>query len=78
MATVNRFDYVKYDEWSTAMQAKFKEQFQVLEAIAEKHLINGRAKSLLLTSLEEAYMWCGKAIRDQQPTNVIQEDRNNG
>ncbi len=61
----NRFDYVKYDEHAVTQQQEFKGQFQELEKMT-KALITGRAKSLIMTKLEEAYMWVGKAIRDDQ------------
>ena len=61
----NRFDYVKYDEQAQKQQECFKQKFQDLEKIAEG-LKPGRAQSLVLTKLEEAYMWVGKAIRDDQ------------
>lgn len=60
-----RFSYVKYDEASVKNQEAFKKQFELLEIMADT-LPNGRAKSCLLTHLEEAYMWVGKAIRDEQ------------
>lgn len=60
-----RFDYVKYDQKAADQQATFKQRFEALEAqLAE--LKYGRAKALVLTKLEEAYMWVGKAIRDEQ------------
>ncbi len=62
---MSRFDYVAYDATATAQQAALKEQFQAVEA-----LVNGlgptRGQALVLTKLEEAYMWAGKAIRDGQ------------
>ena len=63
-----RFDYVKYDELATSTQAEFKRMFQNLEGFADAILKHGRAKALVLTKLEEAYMWVGKAIRDDQIT----------
>lgn len=74
----NRFDYVKYTELSVAKQNEFKEKFIELESLIEKYLDDGRAKSLVLTKLEEAYMWVGKSIRDSQPDKTLQEDRTNG
>jgi hypothetical protein len=62
-----RFDYVRYDEHHTKLQSEFKETATKLEEQIEQ-LEPGRAKSLALTSLEECYMWIGKAIRDQQIT----------
>jgi len=61
-----RFSYVKYDKISQDKQQVFKEMFERIESYAEAVLKDSRPKSLLLTSLEEAYMWTGKAIRDEQ------------
>ena len=60
-----RFSYVRYDAEATTTQEAFKQKFEELETMAEL-LKDGRAKSLFLTALEEAYMWTGKAIRDEQ------------
>ena len=60
-----RFDYIKYNETTAALQQAFKEKFVDLESSIEA-LKPGRAKALCLTALEEAYMWVGKALRDQQ------------
>lgn len=60
-----RFDYVKYDERSKVNQETFKKHFENLELVVDA-LPDSRAKSLVLTHLEEAYMWTGKAIRDAQ------------
>lgn len=61
-----RFSYVKYDEIAVKKQERLRYMFEDLEKEAEVLLPNGRAKSLFLTHLEEAYMWTGKAIRDEQ------------
>lgn len=63
--TSRRFDYVKYDETAAAEQAGFKELFSGLAGMVEDRLSPGRATSLALTKLEEAYMWVGKALRDE-------------
>lgn len=60
-----RFSYVKYDNSSAAQQAVMRIAFEEIERLVDT-LDNGRAKSLVYTSLEEAYMWVGKAIRDAQ------------
>lgn len=76
----NRFDYVKYDETALKKQVEAKTLCQKLEHFAETNLPNGRAKSLVFTKLEEAYMWIGKAIRDEQVVErsaELQEERNN-
>ncbi len=61
-----RFDYVKYDDQATDTQSNFKMAFVALESMVEGLLTKGRAQALVLTKLEEAYMWVGKAIRDEQ------------
>lgn len=79
---MNRFDYVKYDETAEKQQAIFKEAFQILEKWVSEIFQDGRAKSLVFTKLEEAYMWVGKGIRDEQIARngsaPLQEERNNG
>lgn len=62
---MSRFDHVKYDDVAMAKQADAKDLFTEVET-AINTLADGRSKSLALTSLEEAYMWVGKAIRDEQ------------
>lgn len=61
-----RFSYIKYDLTSISHQQAFKELFERLESLANGLLVDGRPKALLMTALEEAYMWTGKAIRDAQ------------
>jgi hypothetical protein len=80
---MNRFDYVKYDELAQRDQDVFKTRFVELAEVVEVALMDGRAKSLVLTKLEEAYMWVGKAIRDRQIARSggiapLQEERKNG
>lgn len=62
---MSRFDYVKYDDIANEQQIAFKKKAQELEALIDQ-LVGGRARSLAFTSLEETYMWIGKAIRDEQ------------
>ena len=77
---MTRFDYVKYDEQAKKIQADFKECFAQLSSAVEKVLSSPRAKALVLTKLEEAYMWLGKGIRDDQlgrnPETLPEEERN--
>ena len=62
----NRFDYIQYDEQATAEQERFKAAFKNIEEMVDLYLISPRAKALVHTNLEQAYMWVGKAIRDDQ------------
>ena len=62
---MSRFDYVKYDEKAQGLQETIKARFMGVEVQIDR-LPEGRAKSLAYTKLEEAYMWIGKAIRDDQ------------
>lgn len=77
---MGRFDYVKYDQRATNLQATCKEQMQAAEQVLGM-LPDGRYKSLALTALEEAYAWMGKAIRDEQiqrnGSADLQESRSN-
>ncbi len=63
---MSRFDFVKYDAQSQVNQDVLKQQFEKLEEQVCMRLHSPRAKALVLTKLEEAYMWVGKAIRDDQ------------
>ena len=63
---MSRFDYVKYDEQAMILQDSFKGILKQLDSSISIYLRPGRAQSLALTKLEEAYMWIGKAIRDDQ------------
>lgn len=63
---MSRFDYVKYDDKAIKNQAGFKDAFVSLEYLIDDNLLSPRAKACALTKLEEAYMWVGKAIRDDQ------------
>lgn len=63
---MSRFDHVSFDAQAQKKREDLKEAFSKVEHAAETHLPNGRYKALLLTALEEAYAWAGKAIRDDQ------------
>lgn len=78
---MSRFDYVKYDDIALTQQTEIKEKMLDLEVFINTHLDSPRAKALILTKLEEAYAWCGKAIRDDQIARNgaadLQEERGN-
>jgi len=79
--TSGRFDYIKYDAQAVHQQARLKEAIETCEREMDAILPPGRYKALALTSLEEAYMWMGKAVRDFQIDRGghqgLQEDRTN-
>lgn len=78
---MSRFDYVLYDEIAVRAQTDLKNRFEQLEATVASILRPGRAQSLVMTKIEEAYMWCGKAVRDDQIARngsaELQEGRGN-
>lgn len=75
------FDYVQYDYKAQELQNAAKEAVQKVHTLVEA-LPPGRYRSLAITSLEEAYCWIGKAIRDNQiqrnGSAPLQEARNDG
>lgn len=76
---MSRFSYIKYDQISTEKQQALKGAFERVEALVND-LAPSRATALVYTKLEEAYMWTGKAIRDEQAskrTAEEQAERNN-
>ena len=86
---MSRFDYVQYDDKAQALQSVFKAKMSDLEALvdmisrtSEHPKASGRASALAITKLEEAYMWIGKAIRDDLIARTgsapLQEERKNG
>lgn len=71
----HRFSYVKYNERSTNLQEEFKKLFEAVEELGEQSLSTSRYKSLFMTALEEAYMWTGKSIRDEQELPMTEEEK---
>lgn len=65
-AVASRFSYVKYDQQSQDLQQALKQKFEEIETICNTHLTPTREQALILTNLEVAYMWTGKAIRNAQ------------
>jgi hypothetical protein len=73
-----RFSYIQYDPQSVEIQQIFKSMFENIEEFADEALPGpSRSKSLLMTALEEAYMWTGKAVRDAQiaRTGIVTEQK---
>lgn len=80
---MSRFDYVKYDAQAELAQTELKTAVVHREEVVEHQLPGpSRAKALILTKIEEAYMWMGKAIRDEQIARngsaPLQEERKDG
>ena len=81
MSKTSKFDYIAYDEEAKSHQAQLK---LLVTAVEDKlhTLANTRYISLALTSLEECYMWAGKATRDDQLVRnnyefSLEEERSN-
>lgn len=81
MSKTSKFDYIAYDEEAKVHQAQLK---LLVSAVEDKlyTLANTRYISLAITSLEECYMWAGKAIRDDQLVRnnyefSLEEERSN-
>jgi hypothetical protein len=64
----SRFDHIQYDDKAKDQQALLKKNCEALEHYLQAEFPEHRAKTLAVIALEEFYMWCGKAIRDQQIT----------
>lgn len=82
---MSRFDYVKYDDLAAKVQDHFKKICVELERDIQELIpgqASGRSVALALTKVEEAYMWIGKAIRDNQIVRngsaQLQEERKDG
>lgn len=67
---MGRFAYIAYDEIAQKDQQELKGMMESLEhrvdSIEPLSPDAGRSKALIYTKLEEAYMWMGKLIRDNQ------------
>ena len=67
-----RFDYVKYDDKSIALQLRFKSLCTELEHMLQSEFLDGsrlpsaREAAVAMTKLEDFYSRCGRAIRDKQ------------
>jgi len=61
----NRFDYVRYDEHAQKFSERLKALFIDLHDAVDE-LQPSRELALAVTNLEQAFMWVGKAIRNDQ------------
>lgn len=79
--TGTRFDYIAYDETASTCQHVFKRELTLFEDAVENLIKCPRSKALALTKIEEAYMWIGKGIRNDQIARngsaPLQESRGN-
>jgi hypothetical protein len=71
---MGKFDYVKFDDLSIEKTELLKGEFTALEQVLSASLIPGREKSLVMTKLEEAWMWVGKSIKAEQAQRNHQAD----
>lgn len=62
---MNRFDHIEFNEEHIIKRARIKAIVESLDKELSA-LYPGRSRALAQTSLEELYMWIGKAIRDNQ------------
>jgi len=60
---MSRFDYIKYDDIALNQQLRIKNEIIKLEGYVNE--LSGN-KEVILSKLEECYMWIGKLIRDNQ------------
>lgn len=60
-----RFTYIHYNETGLGERNHIMEKFKELEWLIEQ-LEDGRAKSMVYTNLEEAFMWAEKSIKESQ------------
>lgn len=58
--------YVKYDDDSAQKSVSLKNKVEILSTEICANLTPSRERSLAVTKLEEAFMWIGKAIRNDQ------------
>lgn len=66
-----RFRSVRFDQQSMDHAEKITEGFEILERMIETALPeNGRAKSIVMTHLEDAAMWVNKGLRDVQKARL--------
>jgi hypothetical protein len=81
MPQPSRFDYVKYDEKSISTQELAKRDCQFVEQVINM-IECPKSKAYALKALEEAYMWIGKGIRNDQIKRSgeaeLQEERKDG
>lgn len=63
---MTRFDYVEYDGPAASKSGAIRLAVEEVEKQLLLNLPESRPRSLALTKLEEAFMWAGKAIRDEK------------
>jgi len=70
---IKDYDYIRYDDFSKELQNIFKTKFIDLDTMLTA-IDPSRELSLAKTKLEEAYMWIGKAIRNDQIKRLGDQD----
>jgi hypothetical protein len=63
---MSRFDYIAYDQDHQRLSSEFRLFYQNLEEAILAGLPEGRERALVLTKLEESFMWVGKTLKISQ------------
>ncbi len=61
---MSAFDYERLDDESMQIVSDMRNLCQDLAELIEASTKMGRERALALTKLEEAFMWMGKAVRN--------------
>lgn len=66
----NRFGFHKGTEVTGPLHQEVRHEYLRLAGLMDAILPDGRAKSIVMTKLDEAAMWSNKAIAEQAPLVV--------
>ncbi len=69
---MSRFDYVKLDDDSTQLLSDLRNLCVDLEALLMSGTTHSREYALAMTNLEQAFMWMGKAVRNDYLARQVQ------
>jgi hypothetical protein len=70
---MSRFSHIPYDSESQIISDHLKFLFELVEKQVDE-LEPCREKHMIYTKLEEAFMWVGKAIKNQQILREIGQE----
>lgn len=63
---MGKFDSIQFDNHSQAVSETIKQRYKPLFDLIETSLQPSRERSLVLTKLEESFMWVNKALKEEQ------------